>query len=526
MTISDDIETALRAALPADLHVSILDLARLLANAAGGAITYAEVQQRIAADPGLASLMQALAGQTLTTGTVTVSFAGGDQQDANIPIGNFVGRDLITISTSGGDYAGRDIDKRIGEVFVEGNVVNQPGWNVTGDVYNIAGDLRIDGKLAPALHQLRAPVSDFVGREREIDQLVHALTSGTAATISGVRGMGGIGKSQLAYIVADRVKDTFADAQIVVELRSASRNPLTLEQVLGTVIHAFEPGRKLPEDLGQLTGIYNSMLDGKRVLVLADDAKDAAQVRPLLPPSGCALLLTSRNRFSLPGMVALDLGTLSPEEAERLLLEICPRIGDQVSELAKLCGYLPLALRISASLLREHESRDVARYLEQLRMGRLQHLSDPDNPNDPQASVEASLRLSYEALEPVAQSALCQLSVFPNRFDIEAAQSVLDPEYSSEEVMAVLRKRSLLLTELPSEVKVPRKTKKIEWYSLHDLVRDFAAHRLRNRNSIEMRRARYYSEACWRWYQNWKSPHKPLTIGISSTENRQLLLSN
>jgi hypothetical protein len=74
-------------------------------------------------------------------------------------------------------------------------------------------------------------------------------------------------------------------------------------------------------------------------------------VRPLLPPAGCALLITSRYTFKLPGMQRLDLGTLSEQEAVALLLDIAPRIGEHAPELAKLCGRLPLALRVSASLL-------------------------------------------------------------------------------------------------------------------------------------------------------------------------------
>src|SRR5262249_2675314 len=145
----------------------------------------------------------------------------------------------------------------------------------------------------------------------EIDWLVQALQrntdSGVAATISGVYGMGGVGKTELAYMVAQRLTAQFRHAQLLVELRGASSNPLTPEQVLETVIRAFEREAKLPNHLAELQGIYRSLLAGKRVLIVADDAKDAAQVRPLLPPPGCALLITSRQRFVLPGMYALDL---------------------------------------------------------------------------------------------------------------------------------------------------------------------------------------------------------------------------
>ena len=164
-------------------------------------------------------------------------------------------------------------------------------------------------------------------------------------------------------------------------------------------------------------------------------------MRALLPPVGCALLVTSRNRFSVPGMAALDLGTLPPQEAEQLLLGICERIGEHAPALAKLCGYLPLALRVSASLL-ANSSRSVAHYLEQLAAEWLKHLSDPD---DPQVSVEASLRLSYEALEPAAQVTLAQMSVFAASFDLAAASAVLEVEGDAEALVDLLVRRSLLV---------------------------------------------------------------------------------
>ncbi len=108
--------------------------------------------------------------------------------------------------------------------------------------------------LPPVLHQLGAPVRDFVGRQREIEQLVQALSTagsqGSAAAISGVRGMGGIGKTALAYVVAQRLAVAFPDAQLLVELRGASASPMTPEQALQTVIRSFEREARLPEESG------------------------------------------------------------------------------------------------------------------------------------------------------------------------------------------------------------------------------------------------------------------------------------
>jgi tetratricopeptide (TPR) repeat protein len=353
------------------------------------------------------------------------------------------------------------------------------------------GDVRRDHTLiasvqppfTAALHQLRAPIGDFVGREREIERLVQALSKaasgGASAAIGGVRGMGGIGKTELVYTVAQRLAEHLRDAQLIVELRGASRHPLTPAQALQQVVRSFEREAQLPDELSQLQALYRSTLSGMRTLIVADDAMDAAQVRPLLPPPGSALLITSRQRFSLPGMAMIDLHTLPPEDAERLLLEICPRIGGHAKELAKLCGYLPLALRVSASLL-ANSSRGVARYLEQLAAERLKHLADPD---DPQAGVEASLHVSYDTLTTEAQQALCQISVFAASFDLAAAQAVVVIDGDVPEALELLRRRSLLEWDAP-----------VERFGLHDLVRAFAAARLEDINAVQLRHAQYYVE--------------------------------
>lgn len=336
---------------------------------------------------------------------------------------------------------------------------------------------------APTLHQLRAPVGDFVGRAAEREQLVQTLSSatnaGAAAAISGVRGMGGIGKTELAYAVAQAVAPQFPHAQLLIDLRGASTNPVTPQAALQTLIHAFEREAKLPDDLGELRAIYCSVLAGKRALIIADDARDAAQVHPLLPPPGCALLVTSRQHFALPGMAALDLGALPPDEAAQLLREICPRIAEHAGELAKLCGYLPLALRVSASLL-ANSSRTVERYLEQLAAARLKHLHDPD---DPAAGVEASLRLSYDVLEPALQHALCQLSVFSTSFEAKAALAVVETEADAEAALDTLQRRSLLEWDAATQR-----------YGLHELVRVFAAARLEGAEAAWLRYARHYAQ--------------------------------
>jgi hypothetical protein len=316
---------------------------------------------------------------------------------------------------------------------------------------------------------LPPPVADFIGREREIDQLVqmvnHAVEKGAVAVISGVRGMGGIGKTELALSAAQRLAQNFPDGQVLIELRGGSQTPLPSELALQTVIRTLEPLTHLSDDLVELKIVYQQILTGKHVLILADDARDASQVRPLLPPAGCALLITSRQRFTLPGMTALDLETLSPEEAEQLLRDICPRIGNHASQLAQLCGYLPLALRVSAGVLANDDARSVERYIQQItdHRQRLKGLRDPD---DPVLDVEATLKLSYYSLDTAAQDALVQLAGISATFDLSEALAVVKPKgnLTVEELLGALRRRCL-----------------IDWndttrqYGLHDLVRAFAA---------------------------------------------------
>ena len=119
-----------------------------------------------------------------------------------------------------------------------------------------------------------------------------------------------------------------------------------------------------------------------------DNAADKTQVEPLIPPSSCFLLVTSRQHFTLPGLFAKDLNTLPPDDARDLLLKIAPRIDGQADALAKLCGYLPLALRLAGSALAERRTLTPADYVKRL-----------EDTQTRLELVEASLSLSYDSAE-------------------------------------------------------------------------------------------------------------------------------
>lgn len=225
------------------------------------------------------------------------------------------------------------------------------GGNVTNSNI-VIGDVKLETPVTTALHQLRAPVGDFVGRESEIVTLINSLRRKSRACITGISGMGGIGKTELALLVAEGLKDDYPDAQFFINLQGTDTNPRSPQDAMAICIRAFlGPKAKLPEDPEQLAHLYRSELSGKRVLLLLDNAADSAQVRPLLPPTGCAVLVTSRQSVALPGMTPLTLHSLTEEEARQLLLEIAARAEPAAEQICKLCGYLPLALRAAGSLL-------------------------------------------------------------------------------------------------------------------------------------------------------------------------------
>jgi len=227
---------------------------------------------------------------------------------------------------------------------------------ITGGVQ---GGVYINRPPAPPLpppRQLRKPVADFTGREKEIAALLDALRDGGRtgiSGISGISGMGGVGKTELALLAAGRLRDDYPDAQLFVEMRGTDELPLGPGDALAFCIRAFlgtEAG--LPDGLEELTKLYLSVLSGKRALVLLDNAADGEQVRPLAPPQGCALLVTSRLAIKLPGLVRVMLDQLNPEEARALLRQIAPRVTPETAgRICDLCGHLPLAIRAAGSLL-------------------------------------------------------------------------------------------------------------------------------------------------------------------------------
>jgi hypothetical protein len=208
------------------------------------------------------------------------------------------------------------------------------------------------------------------------------------------------GKTALAIVLAHRLKDCYPDAQLFLNLRGAGAdgegyrgatkiNPVTPADAMRSVIHSFKPEAQLPETFDQLTSIYRSVLsDAGRVLLLLDNAANAEQVRPLLPPPNCLLLVTSRTQFQLPGFATRNLDYLVPEKSHELLLALSPCLRGYESEAADVCGHLPLALQVFAGAVNDKKLTPVKELVQRLRERR-----------ERLAPVDAAFQLSYELLD-------------------------------------------------------------------------------------------------------------------------------
>jgi tetratricopeptide (TPR) repeat protein/predicted phosphodiesterase len=335
-------------------------------------------------------------------------------------------------------------------------------------------------KIIP--HQIPPPLRDFKGREDEIHDILSNFEKG--ATITGLRGMGGIGKTALALVLANKIKSQFPDGQIFIDMRGTSNNPelppLTPAEAMAQVIRAYNPADRLPENSNELRGLYLSIVAGKHALLLLDNAANGEQVEPLLPPAGCAVLITSRIKFALPGLAEKDLDILPSDKARELLLEIAPRIGNWAEELAKLCGYLPLALRNAASALAEKRDLSVPEYQRRLK-DKIERLK----------LVEGSFSLSYDLLTPGRKKQWRRLSVFPEDFDRNGATAVLKmaPGPSAEALSDLVQWSLVDFAAIPDS--------EDGRYKLHDLARLFAESCLERDELVDaqQKHAKYYSKA-------------------------------
>jgi DNA-binding SARP family transcriptional activator/Tfp pilus assembly protein PilF len=321
--------------------------------------------------------------------------------------------------------------------------------------------------------QLPADVVGFVGRADDLarlDGLLSDAQAGRTAVLSAIDGTVGVGKTALAVHWGHSVRDKFPDGQLYVNLRGYSSGaPADPVDVLGGFLRALGvPGARVPAEMTAASALYRDRLADRQVLVVLDNAADADQVRPLLPDTpGCLALVTSRHALpTLVEAVPVTLDVLAPTDAYALLVEVLgsDRVGAEpgaARELARLCAYLPLALRIAAANLGDSES--IADYAARLAASddRLTALSIE---GDERAAVRAAFDLSFAGLPTAAQRMFRLLGVLPGpdvTVPAAASMAAVD-EHQARVLLDRLVAAHLLDEHTPGR------------YTSHDLLRAYA----------------------------------------------------
>jgi DNA-binding SARP family transcriptional activator/tetratricopeptide (TPR) repeat protein len=332
--------------------------------------------------------------------------------------------------------------------------------------------------------QLPPDPASFTGRGPELAEVEHRLTAAdhnATIVISAIDGVGGVGKSALAIHAAHRLAGRFPDGQLYVNLHGATAGltPLAPLEVLGRFLRALGmDGGQVPTELDEAAARFRSEVAARRLLVVLDNARDAAQVAPLLPGTpGSAVLVTSRQTLAgLDGAPwVLHLDVLSPQEAVELLGRLAgPRRvaaePEPAAEVARLCGYLPLALRIAGSRLAARPTWPVRALADRLAnaSARLDELELAN------LGIRASVGVSYQQLQhspdPTDRNAAAALPLlgFLDGPDIGIAAAACLLDRSEAETVRVLERlvdAQLLETPTPGR------------YRMHDLLRLYARER-------------------------------------------------
>jgi DNA-binding SARP family transcriptional activator len=326
-------------------------------------------------------------------------------------------------------------------------------------------------------HQLPQAIADFSAREAERAVLRNLMTASDqhrlGPRIALIAGQAGVGKTTLAVHLAHEVAAEFPDGQLFADLRGAGEKPAAPANVLGMFLRAFGVnGTAVPGSLEERAALYRTVLAGRRVLVVLDNAADEAQIGALLPGSAsCGVLVTSRTRLAgIPGTQPLQLGVFADDTAIAFLghaigagrIEAEP---GHALELVRKCGGLPLALRIAAARLVAKPHWRIEHLSHRLRAAE-RPLSEW---NHGELDVRSTLTFSYKNLSAPAQTMLRRIGLLDvSDFPVWAAAALLDIECrQAEDLLEQLVDAQLLDVQEPA---TPGRAR----YHCHDLIRAYA----------------------------------------------------
>jgi shikimate kinase / 3-dehydroquinate synthase len=333
------------------------------------------------------------------------------------------------------------------------------------------------------------PIQDFVGREREINSLVESLNPinndpALYGKVAVVYGKPGIGKSELAWAVSRRLCSIYSDAQLTVKIRLTREGSRTVQYTLETIIHTIDPLAQLSDNLEELRKLYVSLLEGKKIFIILDLVNCEDTFHWLIPPPMCALLLVTEQSFNFPTAFRLELAPLSSSDAEQLIQKICPRINSEAVALAQLCHHIPLALRMSASLLAHDLSYDIPDYMRVL-AERIEQTANSHSSRD--ALVYSIICQTYQQFDEILQQKICQLGVFSDAFNLEAAAALVAMDGQEHDGIQRLLDKLCQLNLLAFD-------ESTQLYRMPASLRDFALEHLTNKSKTYFRLSQLYAD--------------------------------
>jgi tetratricopeptide (TPR) repeat protein/transcriptional regulator with XRE-family HTH domain len=330
------------------------------------------------------------------------------------------------------------------------------------------------GGSAAATRTLPRDTIAFTGRETELRQLLSAAlgaaASGRMVTIHAVGGMAGVGKTTLAVHAAHRLAPDFPDGQLFLPLHAHTpgQQPVDPSSALASLLlTAGIAAGQIPQGLEERTRLWRDHVAGKRLLLVLDDAASHEQIRPILPGTGGSLVLVTSRRHltALEDAHAVSLDSLPPGEAAELLVRLAARpelTGAEaaIADIARLCGYLPLAVAMLARQLHHHPAWTAADLAAELSSAqRRLELMQTEN-----VSVSAAFDLSYRDLAPEQQRLFRRLGLHPgDDIDVYTAAALDDAD------PAAVRRRLDALYDHSLLIELSRGR-----YRLHDLMREHA----------------------------------------------------
>lgn len=313
-----------------------------------------------------------------------------------------------------------------------------------------------------ARNDLPGDIPDFAGRTDDLDEILAAVPSGCVA-ITAIDGMAGIGKTTLAVRAAHRLAQKFPDAQLFVDLHSYTEGvePRTPADALLALLTALGvPAHDIPDGLDARAARWRAEMAHRKALVVLDNAGSTAQVRPLLPGTGLVLVTSRRRLVDLDAAHTVSLDVLSEEDSLKLLASIVgPKAElDGSREIVRLCGYLPLAVRIVGARWRTRPAWSAQDVIRRLTEHRLTELTAGER------SVAGAFALSYQQLTPEQQRLFRRLGLHTGEdWDAYLAAAVIGSTRAGAE---------RLLDELLDVHLVQQKEN--GRYRFHDLLADHA----------------------------------------------------